>query len=154
MKNKLHPGMKWSYRLASYFIFIILVPIFSVPAFFLFSGFFWAFFLFYIVLILILTEVYVKMAYNRWFYEFDDQGFKSECGVLFKRYSNVPYERIQNVNVTRGIIARMLGFSTVQIQTAGYSGARGAEGRIPAVDFKYAEEIRDFLMKKITSKRK
>lgn len=149
MRNKLHPGMKWSYRLTSYFIFIILVPIF-----FLFSGLLWAFFLPYIILVLILTEVYVKMAYNRWFYEFNDQGFKSECGVIFKRYSNVPYERIQNVSVTRGIIARMLGFSSVQIQTAGYSGAVGAEGRIPAVDFKHAEEIRDFLMKKITSKRK
>jgi len=74
--------------------------------------------------------------------------------VFWKRYSNIPYERIQNVDVHRGIIARTFGFSSVMIQTAGFSGPAGAEGNIPAVEMKHAEEIRNFVMKKITSRRR
>ena len=53
----------------------------------------------------------------------------------------------------------LLGFSSLNIQTAGYSGAgnrgRGilAEGHIPAVSVKRAEEIRSLLMKKIVKRR-
>jgi membrane protein YdbS with pleckstrin-like domain len=105
------------------------------------------------------------MAYNRWFYEFTKDNLKIERGIIWKRYSNVPYERVQNVDIRRGIIARMLGFSSVMIQTAGYSGAApgwqmrfgrarynsamNTEGYIPAVDTEGAEKIRDFLMKRI-----
>jgi membrane protein YdbS with pleckstrin-like domain len=62
------------------------------------------------------------------------------------------------VDITRGIIARLCGFSTVNLQTAGYSavgnGARmSTEGYIPAVPAIEAEKIREFVIKKI-SKRK
>ena len=96
------------------------------------------------------------MSYNRWFYEFNDNGLRLERGIIWKRYSNVPYERIQNVDVHRGIIARMLGFSAVFIQTAGYSygGGQGlgSEGYLPAVSKEEAEKIRDFVMKKISKR--
>ena len=108
-----------------------------------------------LVVLIILAEIWIRMAYNRWFYEFTDTNLKLERGVIWKRYSNVPYERVQNVDIHRGIIARMLGFSSVIIQTAGYSAmGRGggvmSEGYLPAIDIESAEKIRDFLMKKIS----
>ena len=113
----------------------------------------------YFLAIVLIAEVYARMAYNRWFYEFTDTNLRIERGIIWKRYSNVPYERVQNVDITRGIIARILGFSSVNIQTAGYSiparGYRGqSEGYIPAVDRDHAEKIREFLMKKIHKKSK
>jgi membrane protein YdbS with pleckstrin-like domain len=111
--------------------------------------------LFFILSIIIIAEIYARMAYKRWFYEFTDSNLKLERGIIWKRYSNVPYERVQNVDIHRGILARMLGFSSVMIQTAGYSGAgRGmhTEGYLPAVDIDAAEKIRDFLMKKISKR--
>jgi len=70
--------------------------------------------------------------------------------------SNISYERIQNVDITRGILARMLGFSSVNIQTAGYSytprGRVASEGYLPAVDMAEAEKIREFVMKKVTKR--
>ena len=54
----------------------------------------------------------------------------------------------------------MLGFSSLMIQTAGYSsyGGRGgmalAEGYIPAVSIDEAEKIREFLIRKISKKSK
>ncbi len=168
-KTKLHPGAKWLFRFRTYFIGIfIAIFLGSFLGGFLgtFLGpgamtFFISIFLMAAIIMLII-EVYVNMAYNRWFYEFTKEGLKIERGVIWKKYSNIPYERVQNVDVTRGIIARIFGFSTLNIQTAGYGGMmyrRGfggmaqSEGYIPAVSITDAEKIRDFLMKKITGKK-
>ena len=115
---------------------------------------FFSFALLYIVAIIIVAEIYARMAYNRWFYEFTEDNLKIERGIIWKKYSNIPYERVQNVDITRGIIARLCGFSSVNIQTAGFSyspkGGAMSEGYIPAVDMGEAEKIREFLMKKIS----
>tara|TARA_Y100000310_G_C20553834_1_gene749501 strand:+ start:165 stop:668 length:504 start_codon:yes stop_codon:yes gene_type:complete len=166
--NKLHPGAKWQFRIGGYFLFgflgiflgiWIIAPLAglflglvsssdSILPIVLFSIFG------YFPFVIIVSEIYARMSYNRWFYEFTDEGLRLERGIIWKRYSNVPYERIQNVDVHRGIIARMLGFSSVMIQTAGFSGSARAEGNIPAIEVKRAEEIRNFVMKKITSRRR
>ena len=104
------------------------------------------------------------MSYTRWFYEFTHDGIKIEHGIIWKKYTSIPYERVQNVDINRGIIARIFGFSTVEIETAGQSGMGGAygfrfgrrgrgqyksEGHLPAIDMNDAEKIREFVMKKI-----
>jgi len=162
--EKLHPGGKWLFRIGAYFTLGII-------------GIFLAFWIggimgnlagrgtatiialiFYISFVIIGGEIYTQMAYNNWRYEFTNRGLKLERGIIWKRYSNIPYERIQNVDIHRGILARMLGFSTIDIQTAGYSGYghRGgkpkSEGHIPAVSISKGEKIREKVMKNITGK--
>ncbi|RMD45597.1 hypothetical protein D6829_02010 [Candidatus Pacearchaeota archaeon] len=100
------------------------------------------------------------MYYNRYLYEITDNGVKIEKGIIWKKYTSIPYERVQNVEIKRGIIARMFGFSTVEIETAGQSG-RGisdwfgrnreyqSEGHLAAIGVNDAEKIREFIMEKI-----
>lgn len=156
--KQLHTGAKWLFRINSYFIMLFLVFFFGWLFFAIsFSlnsnhNLIFYFIIFYIILIFVIGEIYARMAYNRWFYEFSDTNLKLERGIIWKRYSNVPYERIQNVDITRGILARIFGFSSVMIQTAGYSYQRkgfATEGYIPAVSVDEAEKIREFVMKKI-----
>ncbi len=104
--------------------------------------------LIYLLVILIIGEIYSRMAYNRWFYELKEDSLRLERGIIWKKYSNVPYERIQNVDIHRGIIARIFGFSSIMIQTAGFSNQPHAEGTLPAVGIGEAEKIREFVMKK------
>jgi putative membrane protein len=166
VKKQLHPGVKWSFRLGGFFIFLFFVFFFGMFLIPLsleagsgsldFSSLIWIF-VFIVLVLLIWIEVYTQMAYNRWFYEFTGDQLRVEKGIVWKKYSNIPYQRVQNVDITRGIIARICGFSSVNIQTAGYSvpmNNRGghSEGYIPAVDLKEAEKIREFLMKKINKK--
>ncbi|MEK6860032.1 MAG: PH domain-containing protein [Nanoarchaeota archaeon] len=172
MKKQLHPGAKWLFRLGAYLVMIFLSFFVGWMLSFVFIGIgillFGAnaagsiifgiitFVIFYIILAIIVGEIYARMAYNRWFYEFADEQLRIEIGVIWKKYSNIPYERVQNVDITRGIIARILGFSSVNIQTAGFSytpkGGMASEGYIPAVPIAEAEHIREFIMKKITKK--
>jgi putative membrane protein len=168
--KQLHPGAKWAFRVGGFFGALILMIFFGIwfgvaaAGFLLALGFtsiVAAIVLFYVVLIIILgvwVEVYSRLAYKFFKYEFTADQLRIERGIIWKRYSNIPYQRIQNVDITRGVVARILGFSTVNIQTAGFSGnANGqmaqSEGYIPAVSVDEAEKIREFVVKKI-SKRK
>ncbi len=166
--EKLHPGAKWSFRISGYvgsIVLLIFLSFFIGPLFVSLFAFIFpksigtvvligvGLFVIFVAAVIILAEVYARMAYTRWLYEFTPTNLRLERGIIFKRYSNVPYERVQNVDIHRGILARMLGFSSVMIQTAGFSGAGPmAEGYLPAVSQEKAEEIRDFLMKKITKR--
>jgi membrane protein YdbS with pleckstrin-like domain len=168
--EKLHPGAKWAFRIRGYFSGILLLFIFLwvggaarslISSIDLDGGssiliFGLIIFIVYVVIVIIIAEIYARMAYKRWLYEFTPTSLKLERGIIWKKYSNIPYERVQNVDVHRGILARMLKFSTVDIQTAGFHmsyGRRGrprSEGHLPAIGVEGAEKIREFLMKKIS----
>jgi len=163
-KSKLHPGAKWSFRLAAYLgiIFPMLFILFYLGSLIGIIGGFGAIVIVAIVsivLAVVFGEIFAGMAYNRWFYEFTPDALRIEKGIIWKRYKSIPYGRVQNVDIHRGILARILGFSTLDIQTAGYGGFGGrggrpkAEGHIPAVTPEAAEKIREFLIKKIKGKK-
>ncbi|MEK7136386.1 MAG: PH domain-containing protein [Patescibacteria group bacterium] len=107
-----------------------------IPAFFLLFLFFW---------------VWAKFTYHFYKYELIETGFRKESGVIYKKYVTIPYDRIQNVDIYRGIWARILGLSDLHIQTAGASATvgryglmgAGAEGRLPGLSYDVAEELRD-----------
>lgn len=159
-KKRLHLGVKWSWRIGYYFAALFaFVWLSGASIAIVGSSSLSILVVAFIALVLVLiVEFYIGLKYNNWAYEMTKDGVKLERGVIWKRYSNIPYSRIQNVDVTRGVIARIIGFSTLDIQTAGYSGGYGrhpakSEGHIPAVDVKEAEEMREFLLKKISGRK-
>jgi putative membrane protein len=159
--KQLHLGARWLFRIGAYWVLVFLsffVTVFLM-SFFLSEGFTFSLaraILIYIIIILIVGEIYARLAYSFWFYEFTPSQLRFERGIIWKKYTNIPYERIQNVDITRGIVARILGFSTVNIQTAGFSYTPNrnafAEGYIPAVSVEEAEKIREFVIKKVSKK--
>lgn len=118
----------------------------------------WALFIFLFIIpaFLILCFVWARLTYKYYRYELVEDGFRKESGVIFKRYVTIPYDRIQNVDIYRGIIARFLGLSDLQIQTAGFSAVMtrygatgvGAEGRLPGLSVGVAEQLRDELVRR------
>lgn len=159
--EQLHPGAKWLFRVKVYaliFFFSIWISMGFLSRIIVESGLDLLsiglfYFGFSILTMVLLGELYARLAYKNWKYEFTPNEIKLERGIIWKRYSSIPYERVQNVDITRGILARIIGFSTLNIQTAGYhyagKGGSFSEGYIPAVSIKKAEETRDFLMKKV-----
>ena len=102
-----------------------------------------------VVLALVLiagSYIWAKLHYSCYKYELKEDVFQKEYGILAKRYVTIPYERIQNVDIRRGLLSRMLGLSTLQIQTAGGSHA-GAEGTLPGISHETAEQLRDMLLR-------
>src|SRR3989338_4497553 len=102
-----------------------------------------------------LSALWAKLMYNSYSFEAAKTSLNIRWGVLRKHSATIPYQRIQNIDVNRGIMARLLGISEVWIQTAGFSAAlskfgamRFSEGMIPGLDVKEAEKLRALLLKK------
>lgn len=108
---------------------------------------------------IVFVYVWARLSYRFYRYELKDEGFRKELGVIWKKYVTIPYDRIQNVDIYRGVMARILGLSDLNIQTAGASaqysryGALGlsAEGRLLGLDREVAEKLRDELVRRAKS---
>src|SRR3989339_2150971 len=74
-----------------------------------------------VLFVVLVSYLWARLSYKFYKYELTDLGFRKESGVIYKKYVTIPYDRIQNVDIYRGIIARMLGLSDLQVQTAGAS---------------------------------
>lgn len=169
--NQLHPGARWLFRLRAYsplFFIGLFITLWSFQIFRVIAGDSLIFgfiiaVLFYLLFVIIVAEIYARMSYNRYLYEITHDEVKIEKGIIWKKYTSIPYEKIQNIDIKRGIIARLFGFSTVDIETAGRSSGFGgynirfggrnkryeSEGHLAAIDIEGAEKIREFVMKKI-----
>jgi uncharacterized membrane protein YdbT with pleckstrin-like domain len=100
---------------------------------------------------LLYCALWARLSYRCYRYELRDEGIRIERGVIWKKYVTIPYDRIQNVDIMRGLIARILGLSDLQVQTAGAitAGSYGAysEGRLPGLAPEIAEQLRDEVFK-------
>jgi len=75
----------------------------------------------------VLALVGYELAYYRRFeYEFTDDTLDIRSGVFGRRERELPYHRIQNVDVTRNAIPRLLGIAAVGFETAGGSQTEGS----------------------------
>lgn len=125
----------------------------GIPAIVVFLIEFWWLILIFLV---VLAFIWSHLSYRFYKYELTEDGFRKELGVIWKKYVTIPYDRIQNVDIYRGLLARILGLSDLQIQTAGMSvtvgrygiAGAGSEGRLPGLSREEAEKIRDELIKR------
>lgn len=63
-------------------------------------------------------------------------------GFLFKQRKAIPIDRIQSINIQQNVLQRLLGISTLELETAGSSGK---ELEIPALEFAFAKALKDTL---------
>lgn len=96
--------------------------------------------------------IMAKLTYRFYWYGVQEEGFQKKSGIIWKSYVTIPYGRIQNVDIRRGIWDHILGLSRLHIQTAGYSHPYSSpEGKLPGLSVKIAEQLRDELIKRISN---
>ena len=86
---------------------------------------------------------WVGIYYESMWYELREDEINWKRGVWFRTTGIVPYNRITNLDVRQGPFMRVLGISTLAIQTAGYSGQAAPEIRIEAIE--QADELRELI---------
>lgn len=73
-----------------------------------------------IVLAVLGTSVAYSVAYYRRFeYAVEPDAFEVAWGVFSRRNREIPYHRIQNVDITRNVLHRLAGIAEVRVETAG-----------------------------------
>lgn len=84
--------------------------------------------------------------FYRWWrfsYRLGAEELRIASGVFSRNVRSIPYERIQDVNLEQGPLARILGLAKVRLET-GSSGS-GDEGALDSVDLAEAERLRDVI---------
>jgi putative membrane protein len=66
-----------------------------------------------------------------------------QSGIVNRKQRNIPLKRIQNVNIQQNFVQRLLGISTVKMETAGDSSS---EAVLDSVGTLNANEIKEILM--------
>ena len=112
------------------------------------------------LIILALCRVWANLYWKNYSFKLQKDRIVVKRGVIGKRTANIPYERIQNVNVWRGILDRIFGLHTLRIETAGgvqfggggygtsFLGALNfAEGSIQGI--KHPKPITEYIMSRV-----
>ncbi len=58
-------------------------------------------------------------AYNNFTYEVTEDGLLIEFGIIHHKTISVPFDQVQNVNIERSVVDRMLNLARISIETAG-----------------------------------
>lgn len=84
-----------------------------------------------------------QVAYFRRFeYELTTDTFDIRSGVISRRNREIPYRRIQNVDISRSMVQRALGVSELRIETA---GGTSSEAHLRYVGYDEAKRLQDAL---------
>jgi putative membrane protein len=95
---------------------------------------------------LVIITAMFGFEFYRWWrfsYRLEAEELRIASGVFSRNVRSIPYERIQDVNLERGPLARILGLAKVRLET-GSSGS-GDEGELDSVDLAEAERLRDVI---------
>ncbi len=93
-----------------------------------------------IILGLAIIVGYEVAYFSRFAYMETDDTFDITSGVLSRRRREIPYERIQNVDIAQNPIQRVLGIAEVRLETA---GGQQTEAELSYVAVAEAERLQD-----------
>jgi len=85
---------------------------------------------------------YQAAYYRRFEYELTDDSFDIRSGVVSRTRREIPLSRVQNVDISRNVLQRMLGIAEVRLETAG--GAE-TEAGLKFVDADEARRLQEEL---------
>ena len=103
------------------------------------SASFWGYFPFIIMgasILYILVSGIIK--WKRFSYRLEDGELRIEHGLFVKKKRYIPFDRIQSLNFSEGILHRPFGLVRVQVETAGSSEKHKAEAELTAISKKDA----------------
>ena len=96
--------------------------------------------------IVLFAALAYQVAYVRRFsYELTEDTFDVYSGVFSRRSREIPYHRIQNVDVTRNVVQRALGIAELAIETA---GGGETEATLRYLEADTADELRAALSRR------
>ncbi len=149
---------------AKHIIFGILIIIFTaIFLLFLKSSFNSFVILIYLgsfIFISIISLVYNLLYLNALSYSITNLEFRLKGGIISRFEKVLPYSKIQHLVITRSFMQKLMGLSTVVIQTAGsnmgfnYANNRNQDPfagspRIPGLDKDDAEKLRDYIIAQV-----
>lgn len=90
-----------------------------------------------------LSALGVFLSWLRFTFAVDNGEIRIDSGIISRQHRVIPFDRIQDVNIEQGLIARALGLAKVRLETGGSAKAGAEEGELNAIRLTDAEDLRD-----------
>ena len=102
-----------------------------------------------VLMLAIFTVMSVGAAVLRWSkfsFQVGAREIRIDSGLLSRTHRSIPFDRIQDVAIDQGPLARLLGLARVRFETGGGSAGTGQDdGSLAAIPLVRAGEIRDLI---------
>jgi putative membrane protein len=79
--------------------------------------------------------------WSRFRYSVSDDQIRIDSGVISRVHRSIPFDRIQDVDISQGPVARLLGVAKVKFETG--SGGGAEDGVLAAIPLFRAQELRE-----------
>lgn len=93
------------------------------------------------IVVIIVILILGIISWLRFTYRLEDGELRIEYGIFVRKKRYIPFERIQSLAITEGILQRLFGLVRVKVETAGSSGKGEAEAVLTAISKEEANLI-------------
>ena len=93
--------------------------------------------------LLVVTAISLVLYWRRFEYRVGDSEIRIDSGIFSRTHRSIPFDRVQDVDIIQGPVARLLGLATVKFETGGSAGKE--EGILQAVSLDRAEALRELV---------
>ena len=92
------------------------------------------------------TAIGILLYWRRFSFHVGATEIRIDSGIISRRQSSIPFDRIQDVDITQGPLARVLGLAKVKFETGAAGVGPGApESVLHCISLDRAEEIRSLI---------
>ena len=95
--------------------------------------------------IFVVSIIGVFLYWRHFEYRVGSNEIRIDSGILSRTHRSIPFDRIQDVDITQGLLARALGIARVKLETGGSSGPKADEGVLQAIPLERAEDLRHLI---------
>ena len=103
----------------------------------------WGTALFAMLALLLFMVIGVFLYWRRFEFRVGANEIRIDSGIISRTHRSIPFDRIQDVDITQGPIARLLGLARVKFETGASGGEE--EGALQAIRLERAEQLRDLV---------
>ena len=101
-----------------------------------------------VIAVLILYSITISvLGFPRKGYLLRERDISYKTGIIYYKQISVPFNRIQHVEVSQGILAKMFDLSSIKIFTA---GGNASDLAIPGLSVPDAQKLKAFISEKIS----
>jgi putative membrane protein len=95
--------------------------------------------------IIVLTLVLGVINWLRFTYRIEENELRIESGVFVRKKRYIPFDRIQSLDQTEGLLHRAFGLVKLKVETAGGRASKEAEAELGAITREEANQIQSVL---------
>lgn len=103
------------------------------------------------IALVVLGLLGVALYWKRFEYRVGTDEIRIDSGIISRTHRSIPFDRVQDVDISQGPVQRLLGLARLTFETGGGSAVPGSEeGVLQAVTLERAEQIRSLVRSRRT----